>query len=172
MVKENRIVESTLKKYKEKYISYFSKYNKHLLDKCGSPIEEMYVATLSYIGELSNLELDIKNQYEVGVDGKKYKVDFYVTANQQYTIENNDGTFVQSREVSLCIECDGHDFHEKTKEQVKRDKQRERNLAKRGFKVIRFTGSEIYQDTQKCVAETLRILESLINKESFRIDEL
>lgn len=41
------------------------------------------------------------------------------------------------------IECDGHDFHEKTKEQVIHDKRRERCLLATGRKVLRFSGTEI-----------------------------
>lgn len=44
----------------------------------------------------------------------------------------------------IAVECDGHDFHERTKEQAQHDKRRDRELQKRGWIVFRFTGSEIY----------------------------
>lgn len=47
---------------------------------------------------------------------------------------------------SILVECDGHDFHEKTKEQAARDKARDRRLLDEGFTVARFTGSEIHAD--------------------------
>lgn len=53
----------------------------------------------------------------------------------------------------LIVECDGHDFHEKTKEQAKRDKKRDRELQKCGYAVFHFTGSEIWNDAFKCAAE-------------------
>lgn len=43
----------------------------------------------------------------------------------------------------IVVECDGHDFHERTKEQAKRDKRRDRDLQKLGYEVFRFTGSEL-----------------------------
>ena len=55
--------------------------------------------------------------------------------------------------LNFAIECDGHDFHEKTKEQARKDKQRERALMADGYTVIRFTGSEIYQDPYGCAEE-------------------
>lgn len=51
------------------------------------------------------------------------------------------------------IECDGHEFHEKTKEQAKHDKQRDRFLVSKGYKVLRFSGSEIYNDYRKIKEE-------------------
>jgi very-short-patch-repair endonuclease len=57
----------------------------------------------------------------------------------------------------ICIELDGHDFHERTKEQAAKDRARERDLTARGWTVVRFTGSEIYQDVSKCWSEVLAI---------------
>lgn len=53
------------------------------------------------------------------------------------------------------IECDGHAFHEKTKEQAARDKARDRALAAEGIAMFRFTGSEIYRGSVQCAAEIL-----------------
>ncbi|WP_342657117.1 DUF559 domain-containing protein [Sphingomonas sp. NY01] len=58
----------------------------------------------------------------------------------------------------LIVECDGHDFHEKTKEQAQRDKARDRFLVGRGYRVLRFTGSEIYRDAADVAHQTLQIL--------------
>lgn len=50
----------------------------------------------------------------------------------------------------LAIECDGHDFHEKTKEQARRDKSRDRALLLSGIPCMRFAGSEIWKDAYAC----------------------
>lgn len=55
--------------------------------------------------------------------------------------------------VKIAVECDGHKFHEKTKEQAQRDKARDRSLQTAGFKVLRFTGSEIYRRPVDCARE-------------------
>lgn len=44
----------------------------------------------------------------------------------------------------IAIECDGHDFHERAKEQAAHDRQRDRRLTTAGWTVLRFTGHEIY----------------------------
>lgn len=50
----------------------------------------------------------------------------------------------------VAIECDGHEFHEKTKEQAARDKKRDRDIVCAGYPMLRFTGSEIYRDPVAC----------------------
>jgi len=58
----------------------------------------------------------------------------------------------------VIVECDGHDWHEKTKEQATSDKARDRYLVAKGFKVLRFTGSELYRDPVCCWAEARNVL--------------
>jgi len=53
--------------------------------------------------------------------------------------------YLPKENIRLVVECDGHDFHEKTKEQAKRDKQRDRKLVMDGVLVLRYSGSEIYK---------------------------
>lgn len=50
----------------------------------------------------------------------------------------------------IVVECDGHDFHERTKEQAKRDRARDRWMTANNISVLRFTGSEIYADPSAC----------------------
>jgi very-short-patch-repair endonuclease len=52
--------------------------------------------------------------------------------------------------ITVAVECDGHAFHERTKEQAARDKSRDRSLLAMGWPVMRFTGSEIYADADAC----------------------
>jgi len=51
-----------------------------------------------------------------------------------------------SDEARWAVELDGHDFHEKTKAQAARDKRRDRELVANGWKILRYTGSEVYGD--------------------------
>jgi very-short-patch-repair endonuclease len=53
-----------------------------------------------------------------------------------------------------AIEIDGHNFHEKTKEQVRQDNQKNRDYLKHGIIPIRFSGSEVYNNPLKCAEET------------------
>jgi very-short-patch-repair endonuclease len=71
----------------------------------------------------------------------EYRVDFYFEAFDKAT---------HKTWFSAVIECDGHDFHEKTKEQARRDKRRDRWFQTRGIAVYRFAGSEIWSAPKAC----------------------
>ncbi len=58
----------------------------------------------------------------------------------------------------LAVECDGHHWHDRTKEQARRDRSRDRNLLAGGIPVIRFTGSEIVRDPSACVEDLASVL--------------
>jgi hypothetical protein len=55
------------------------------------------------------------------------------------------------------IEIDGHDFHERTKEQAAADRKRDRVLSALGYTVIRFTGSEVYAAPSDCAREAVAL---------------
>lgn len=64
----------------------------------------------------------------------------------------------------FVVECDGHDFHEKTKDQAARDKRRDRQLTAAGFTVVRFTGREIWADPANCVGEFYSLIMARFEK--------
>lgn len=61
--------------------------------------------------------------------------------------------------VRGAIECDGHAFHERTKEQAERDRTRDRYFQSCGTFVLRYTGSEIHTAPFHCACDALSILE-------------
>lgn len=98
--------------------------------------------------------LVIAPQVQIG----QWRVDFVIYAFAR----GPDAFFVSSlqpvetaRWRRLVVECDGHDFHEKTKAQAARDKARDRDLVMAGYEVFRFTGSELWRDPWGC-AEQVR----------------
>lgn len=84
---------------------------------------------------------EIQSQAVIGI----YKVDFLVSDK-------------------YVVEIDGHEFH-KTKEQRETDYKRERYLIKRGYIPIRFTGTEVFLEADKCVQEVNDITAICCNKE-------
>lgn len=62
-----------------------------------------------------------------------YRVDFL------FGVPGPDG-----KEKRLVVEVDGHDFHERTKEQAAKDKARDRYMVDEGIEVRRYTGSEVW----------------------------
>ena len=66
---------------------------------------------------------------------------------------------LRSRKISvpikLIVECDGHEFHEKTKDQVEKRNKRDYNLKMQGFDILHFSGSEIYKDPVGCARKCI-----------------
>jgi very-short-patch-repair endonuclease len=109
---------------------------------CESPIETLMSLALAHKAPVY-LDFDIRRQETIETPDGKFRVDFLIAL---LDAPNKDV-------VDLVVECDGHDFHERTKEQAARDKARDRSLKRAGHDVIRFTGSEIWRDPDKCATE-------------------
>lgn len=91
----------------------------------------------SYQFDKDEFAFTVQPQVDVG----NYRVDFMILIRGNANL------------TRIAVECDGHDFHEKTKEQAARDKKRDRDLLLAGVKVLRFTGSEIYRDAIGCFTQ-------------------
>lgn len=103
-----------------------------------TPIEQVVYFTLVRV---ARQDVDFHSQYQIG----RYTADFVVILNAAQDV----------KQPPIIVECDGHDFHEKTKEQAQHDKKRDRELQRLGYKVYRFTGSEIFRTCGACVLEAL-----------------
>lgn len=94
------------------------------LPRYESPIERMF-------GEAAQKVIPgLISQLEIG----PYRVDFAIPKHQ------------------LVIELDGHEYH-KTKWQRTYDAERERYIELAGWRVIRFTGTEIFRNVNQCVRQ-------------------
>jgi very-short-patch-repair endonuclease len=92
-------------------------------------------------------EFQIETQKQIG----PYRVDFLFTATSCKGAQNTS---------TLVVECDGHDFHERTKEQARNDRSRDRALQEMGHTVFRFTGSEIYRAPLACARQIFRWIDN------------
>lgn len=63
--------------------------------------------------------------------------------------------------TALVVECDGHEWHERTQQQAAYDRARDRALLRGGLSTIRFTGSEIHRDANQCAREVLEVVGAL-----------
>lgn len=124
---------------------------------CKSPIEKILFLAFRILetvrcNELSDksVAFNIEPQYLVDTGKKKYYVDLY------FEIES------WTENVGVAVECDGYEFHQKSKKQVKYDNEREYEIKKCGFDMLRFSGSQIYNDPFKCAND---IFDYLLMKE-------
>lgn len=144
-----------------------------LLLLCGSPVEQMLlfefktvfdghvvdglehdrsklVGTLIFPG-VEWAHINIYPQYPIPLEGKNCTADFMF----EIADWRSGRRTVHFR---LVVEVDGHDYHEKTKEQARHDKQRDRAMMKTGVYILRFTGSEIYRDAIEAATEVEQFL--------------
>jgi hypothetical protein len=79
----------------------------------------------------------------------------------QRQVCNHRADFVVEYAGSMAVvECDGHAYHERTKKQAERDRGLDRAFQREGFRIFRFTGSEIWAGPEACAATLIRDLQS------------
>ncbi|WP_119270874.1 endonuclease domain-containing protein [Taklimakanibacter deserti] len=140
----DRVFDAQARHFRDNYIfAMASRAN-----RCESPIEQLFLFALMafWVSEYFQFpkvdeapggeSLTVKCQHQI--DG--YRVDFALESGE-------------CPGIKLVVECDGHEFHERTKEQAARDRSRDRRLQSKGYIVLRFTGSELYRDAWKCASE-------------------
>lgn len=143
--------------------------------------EENYQSQLKKIESNKFIDNFVENKIDKGyiivpqykID--KYRVDFLIilyTHSDEVVrkefFEQIDIDYLFNHFVAkVIVECDGHNYHEKTKEQAKHDKERDRFLQSQGYTVLRFTGSELYKDPFACYKEVKDHLYQIINEKTF-----
>lgn len=128
--------------------------------ECKSPIEVIFNFAFDLLKfDMAYIGFVLIPQYKVRINSKTYYLDFAFFA------EDVEGMVdVVNPNFKLAIECDGHDFHEKTKEQVENDNEREYDLKMCGFDVLRFSGSQIYNKPFQCALQTLAYISKKIGE--------
>ena len=70
--------------------------------------------------------------------------------------------------VVAAVECDGHDYHERTKEQASRDKKRDRYMQSKGILVLRYTGSDIWNGPFEYANDVFSHMTAAISRQTHR----
>lgn len=109
--------------------------------ECESPIEQILLFCLNVYEIVYDYHfIYFYAQEEVIANGNNYRIDIFF----------DDDLCGRCSGYKLAIECDGHEFHKATKEQVARDNERDFNLKKAGYEVIHFSGSQLYKEPYEC----------------------
>lgn len=119
-----------------------------------SPIESLF------LGSFCNMA--VGDGYSV--KAKSDEPAWVIAVAPQYWISPYRVDFLVSypffgQKIEIIVECDGHEFHERTKAQARRDRRRDRELQSHGRKVFRFTGSEIAASSWECASFVLDQIE-------------
>jgi len=109
----------------------------YLLDNGGTETTE---ETISILDAMTASKTLVNQQCPISANNKKYRVDFLIEWLDQ----------------KLIVECDGHEFHKATKEQARNDYVREQDLKLSGYDLIRFAGTQIWEDPHECVEKSFQ----------------
>jgi len=101
------------------------------IDECESPIEKQLLKALQKRG-VRNLIPQVKAGH--------YRLD------------------LADESIKFAIEVDGHAYHS-SKEQIRRDNERQRYLEINGWRMHRFSGSEIFEDADNCARECKMLMD-------------
>ena len=117
----------------------------YIMPKCESPLEKLFLIEWKYQsnnfysgGKLK--EFFIIPQYKIN----NYRIDFFIC------LDNGMIEPYKYKENCLIIEIDSYLWHGAKPEQFAKEKERERCLQKEGYRIMRFSGREIYRDVEKC----------------------
>src|SRR5437773_882091 len=147
---------------------YAQQRTKHLAEEIGgdldnypveSPIEAMFalwwVAVARSQPEYEAFtDLTLSRQHEVELSGAKYRIDFIVTPDDADLVF--DGQKHRIYYPGIAVELDGHDFHERTKEQVELGNRRDRAMQKHNWTVFHFSGTELLRNPARSVEEVFK----------------
>lgn len=101
-----------------------------------SPLEEAFTRCWEVAGCLGEYTIRLRPQ----VVASGYRLDFALACHVKGF-------------PKIAIELDGHEFHEKTKEQATYRNERDRALQMAGWQVLHVSGSEFYRNPFGCVHE-------------------
>jgi very-short-patch-repair endonuclease len=155
----NRLVAELLEEAKRQVSTIIEIVDSRDRPFCESPIEVLFASALwglsairgRHIGIMRTPPYDLSHLSLGGCVAVMWpqaqiddmRVDFLIVSDAAHTT------------TRCVVECDGHDFHERTKEQAERDRSRDRRLQGAGYRVFRFTGRELNRSAVTCAKEVL-----------------
>ena len=145
-----------------------------------SPIEAVFAIWFRWIHAgappMEFFAFRLVPQKTIEVEGDVYRVDFSIEPQDPLMAMFGD---LLKCPMRLAVELDGHEFHEKTKEQVAHRNQRDLVLQRHGWTVLHISGSELVRlqvealkDVWLCAEGQLtRIREAIAEEWGVKIDK-
>lgn len=123
-----------------------------------SPLEAAFVAAWMALEEYSLHTITFRTQHAVEVEGRGYRLDFVFEPQRHGFLDS----LIGPQCPKIALELDGHDYHEKTKEQVTHRNRRDRDLQAAGWTVLHVSGSEFNANPEKVTREVYNRATSLL----------
>lgn len=105
----------------------------------------------------------LRSQVDIKAGGHTYRVDFVPVYDEPRVVDqplDPRGIHWEHRDWNgplrhpfIAVELDGHDYHERTRAQVRHRDRRDRDLQAAGWRLMHFSGSEFHRNPAKCVDE-------------------
>lgn len=150
------------------HLGFFS--TRGYFEQCQSPIEQAFLAAGDMFLHLNMAHLHVGLPIDLMVERTKKTKTLELFMKPQWEVAGYRADFLLGyagagthKQTSIIVECDGHEWHERTKEQAQHDKERDRVLNAHAAKVIRFTGSEIYARPMHCFEQALSVLDTALS---------
>jgi hypothetical protein len=121
---------------------YMTSLLKVVKEKCDSPIEFALAKELAINNIPFIQQQEITKSFPYKLEGE------HVFTRPDFLLWNDKSP--------IAIYCDGDEFHKEQEDQF-RDRNIDRKLQLMGFVVLRYTGSEIYNNVDRCVEEILAL---------------
>lgn len=130
----------------------FSQFMWSECSRTESPIEQLFIVAINLVCEFNYITPSITSVFHDDNDNLliipqwqagKYRVDF---ALRRHPVDK-----------IVCVELDGHEFHDRDERQRRYEKSRDRFLTASGYSVLHFTGSEIVKDPCAAALETYKL---------------
>lgn len=143
---------------------FMESYHEKLSLTCDSPIEALFATAFIFCCAMrSDPVALLSDKLETTKEGRRWFVEPQVTllgARVDFLI----GVYPKVEGKSVIVECDGHDFHERTPEQAARDRSRDRAFQAAGYKIFRFTGTEIHRKPSECARDVVKELLKMVGE--------
>lgn len=129
-----------------------------------SPLEAAFLIWWKVVGESQQYPFDIHPQVDIDLPGDvRFRADFELVPTQTTPHFIQQCTALGLSVPRFAIELDGHDFHERTKEQVEIRNRRDRLLQDANWRVIHFSGSEFHRDPFACIEAAFKSAHGVIS---------
>jgi hypothetical protein len=167
---ENKI-EKWLEERAENIKDIWKNVTRWRLEKCKSPIEKLFLIEWYFqVEDENSVPEGYKNFYIYPqCQINNYRIDFVVVFQTEKYILANRENLEKLKEEILLVEIDSYLWHGSNPEQFTKEKERERELIKNDYKLMRFSGREIYSNVTKCVNE---VFAYFLKDDEYRLENL
>jgi very-short-patch-repair endonuclease len=117
----------------------------HLRTQCWVPFEIVEGKSCNELWKMAAEDHELKRLFVAPqCTFKRWRIDFVLARHKTWQISS-----------MLAVECDGHEFHRATQDQIDRDIARDAVLRKRMITPMRFSGGRIMKSGIWCAREAL-----------------